>query len=175
MTLQRRPQGARTPKTPTQQLGPMGHAWGSGMISSKQLRKYLASTSEDGDPEGTLHTFDEQGAGGGMKQPRQDLGMGRGHIDDPKNIHSRAPGLMSREGRGQKDYGPNDVASRGHIDRKDNRSTRFPKGSSAIPGRERTRVDEPLKASASRAKRSSANEYWPSEWYGTPGHRRQER
>jgi hypothetical protein len=145
------------------------------MISSKQLRKYLASTSEDGDAEGTLHTFDEQGAGGGMKQPKQSIGMGPGHINDPKNVRSRAPGLMKAEGRGQADFGPPDVASRGHIDNARNRSKRFPKGDSAIPGRERTRVDEPLKASAARAKRSSANEYWPSEWYGTPGHRRQER
>jgi hypothetical protein len=112
----------------------MGAAWESGMISSKQLRKYLASTSEDGDPQGVNMTFDVAGAGQGRRQPKQDLGMGRGHIDDPKNIRSRAPGLMAREGRGQADFGPSDVASRGHIDNKRNRSKRFPKGDSAIRG-----------------------------------------
>jgi hypothetical protein len=153
----------------------MGHAWGAGLVSSKQLRKYLASTSEDGDPEGTLHTFNEEGAGGGMKQPRQDLGMGTGHINDPKNTRPHTPFTSGGKKADRADWGPSDVASRGHIDNSRNRSTRFPKGSSASVDRERTRVDEPLKASASRAKRSSANEYWSSEWYGTPGHRRQER
>jgi hypothetical protein len=175
MTLQRRPQGARTPKTPAQQLGPMGAAWESGMISSKQLRKYLASTSEDGDEGGTLHTFDEQGAGGGMRQPKQNLGMGRGHLDDPMNTRQRTPFTSGGKKADRPDWGPADVASRGHIDNARNRATKFLKGASAIPGRERTRVDEPKRASAARAKRTSANEYWPSEWYGTPGHRRQER
>jgi hypothetical protein len=127
-----------------------------GTISQKALRKYLASTSNGG----ANTTFD---APVGKRQPRQSIGYGAGHINDPVNQRSLGAILANPQG----DFGPADAASRQHIDRRANKR----RDNESKIGNERTRVDEPRRASTARVKRTSAHEYYAESWYGHPGSR----
>jgi hypothetical protein len=64
------------------------------------------------------------------------------------------------------DFGPSDLASRGDIDRRGNR-TPWPRGAGYTP------QGDPRGPGASyaRARRSSAHEYWDARWYGDPAKR----
>jgi hypothetical protein len=88
--------------------------------------------------------------------------MPRGNASDP---FSR-DGINFEGSRGyDDDQPPAGNTSRNGIDWKGNRKPNV-KGSGI--GTEQTVVDKPLNSSAERSKRTSNDEYYPDNWYGTP-------
>ena len=103
--------------------------------------------------------------------------MPRGNASDPFSARGLDWGGNSDSDRGSTGMRGTDGADPsdrwgaddfGHIDAKANR--RGLRQEDGI-GNEQTVVDKPLNPSTSRVKRTSSDEYYPDNWYGTPPRR----
>jgi hypothetical protein len=128
----------------------------SGRVSAGAFHKYLGATSVDGR---SLVADDGNSNAAAFTAD---------HLDAPQHQKpGRSLGAILANPQG--DYGPADQATRGHIDKRANkRGDRESKYS-----KQRTRVDEPRRASVARVKANSAHEYYDSAWYGHPESRQE--
>jgi hypothetical protein len=96
--------------------------------------------------------------------PRQFGAVRTDHaVDREHNNPRRGAGFANPE----KDYGPKDLGSSGHIDGTHTRP-QYPAG--AGYGKQREQYG-PVKASNARALRTSASETWMGQWFGYPARR----